>query len=147
MKDSPMAEDELREKLAAIEHERWSDWQTWCHKVIRSTQLKGGATLEEVLARWDKQIITPYSALSDTEKASDMKQVDRYWGLIQSYIDTKIIEARKTEIEFLYDIADDELKAKLREAYKYRGVNFGLSFTPAPENDTGRKALNHRKDD
>jgi len=31
----PVEDGELREQLAAIEHERWADWQKWCHKVLR----------------------------------------------------------------------------------------------------------------
>lgn len=74
----------LKEKLAAIEHERWADWQAWCHQVLR--EYAPSEVMETVLARWDKQIATPYDKLSDAEKASDMEQVARYWPLIQEYI-------------------------------------------------------------
>jgi hypothetical protein len=29
----------LRQHLAAIEHERWSDWQAWCHKILSNRKL------------------------------------------------------------------------------------------------------------
>ena len=80
----PSELSELREKLAAIEHERWSDWQKWCHKILRENLRYNDmeTNLEEILERWEKQIATPYSKLSNKEKASDMEQVDRYWPLI-----------------------------------------------------------------
>lgn len=79
------ADKDTKEKLAAIEHERWADWQKWCHSVLRrSGELTEGA--DEILQRWDKQIATPYSELSEAEKQSDRDQVDRYWSLIEEYI-------------------------------------------------------------
>ena len=84
------SEQELRDKLAAIEHERWADWQAWCHNVIRENS-PSPETLK-VLERWDKQIATPYAELTEREKASDMEQVDRYWPLILSYGDTRELE-------------------------------------------------------
>lgn len=87
-KGSQHSIDELKEKLAAIEHERWSDWQKWMHSVLRrSGELTEG--VDEILQRWDKQIATPYSKLSATEKASDMEQVDRYWPLIKSWLEAE----------------------------------------------------------
>lgn len=79
-----MTKDELREKLAEIEHERWADWQTWVHKVINEGV--EGTTLEQFMERWDKQINTPYGKLSRPEQESDLAQVDRYWPLIEQYI-------------------------------------------------------------
>ncbi len=79
---------ELREQLAAIEHERWADWQKWCHKVLRDNLNLNGLNveLENVLLRWDKQIATPYKDLSEREKQSDREQVDRYWPIIEALI-------------------------------------------------------------
>lgn len=87
---------DLRERLAAIEHERWTDWQKWCHKVLRENC--PSAELEKVLQRWDKQIATPYPLLTAAEKASDMEQVDRYWPLIEQYVASQR-EAVLTELE------------------------------------------------
>ena len=89
--DSSDMNDELFERLAAIEHERWSDWQRYVHarcaKIIET-----GETGEEVLRevkiplelfhQWERQINTPYSELSEEEKESDRDQVRRYWNLI-----------------------------------------------------------------
>ena len=78
---TPTEQDkELREKLAAIEHQRWADWQKWVHKVLR--EANPSPEIGDILERWDRQIETPYEKLSDREKASDMEQVDRYWPLI-----------------------------------------------------------------
>jgi len=81
---------ELREQLAAIEHQRWSDWQKWCHKVVRENN-PSSETLK-VLERWDKQIATPYEALSRKEKDSDREQVDRYMPLIAQAVREARIE-------------------------------------------------------
>ena len=75
-----MSQKNLLEKLAEIEHGRWSDWQAWCHKILRENC--PSSELEKVLERWDKQIATPYSELSEKEKESDRDQVRRYWNLI-----------------------------------------------------------------
>lgn len=71
----------FKDQLAEIEHQRWADWQRWCHVVLRENC--PSPELEKVLERWDRQIATPYEELTDLEKASDMEQVDRYWWLIQ----------------------------------------------------------------
>jgi hypothetical protein len=85
----------LMEKLAAIEHERWADWQKWCHQVLR--QNLPVEVIKEVddlvLARWERQIDTPYEALSEAEKQSDRDQVMRYWPLIQQWITESLDEA------------------------------------------------------
>jgi putative protein kinase ArgK-like GTPase of G3E family len=91
-------EAELRERLAAIEHERWADWQKWCHEVLRkSGELTEGA--DELLERWDRQIATQYDNLTDTEKQSDREQVDRYWPLLEAYIAACAKEAERAATE------------------------------------------------
>lgn len=82
----------LFEKLAAIEHERWADWQRYLHskcvKVIDVEDETGNETLREVnipvelFKQWERQINTPYSELSEDEKDADRDQVHRYWDLI-----------------------------------------------------------------
>jgi hypothetical protein len=36
----------------------------------------------QLVERWQRQIDTPYAALSEQEKESDRSQVDRYWPLV-----------------------------------------------------------------
>jgi uncharacterized protein with von Willebrand factor type A (vWA) domain len=74
---------ELYEQLAAIEHERWTDWQRYMHSLCVQNP-DGSLTIPASLVeRWEKQIATPYADLSEQEKQSDREQVDRYWKLIQ----------------------------------------------------------------
>ena len=68
----------LMEQLASIEHERWADWQAWVHKSGHKNS-DGSITLDAgTVARWEKQIKTPYADLSEKEKESDRVQVRRY---------------------------------------------------------------------
>ena len=76
-----MDRGELFEKLAEIEHIRWADWQSWCHRVLRENC--PSPELEKVLKAWDEQIATKYDDLSENEKDSDREQVMRYWHLIE----------------------------------------------------------------
>ena len=84
--------DELKQQLAAIEHERWAEWQKYCHEVLRENN--PSPEQGDILERWDKQIATPYAELSAKEKASDMEQVDRYWSLIEALIQSELNNAQ-----------------------------------------------------
>lgn len=80
-----MTKDELIEGLAAIEHERWSNWQQWVH--TRGYWQNGDLCLaEERVSAWERQIATPYADLSEPEKQSDREQVDRYWPLFVGFV-------------------------------------------------------------
>lgn len=80
----------LRGQLAAIEHQRWADWQRWVHS--QCTIGDDGSLIipKELVDRWERQISTPYNQLSEPEQLSDLKQVDRYWSIILAFIDKSI---------------------------------------------------------
>lgn len=75
--------DELLETLASVEHERWSHWQRYMHSKC-VPQGDDGALLipADFVKRWEKQIATPYSELTNEEKESDREQVRKYLPLI-----------------------------------------------------------------
>jgi hypothetical protein len=74
--------DQLLEKLAAVEHERWSHWQRYMHE--KGKRQPDGSLLlpAELVARWNAQMNTPYAALTEEMKESDREQVRRYLPLI-----------------------------------------------------------------
>jgi hypothetical protein len=83
-------DEELIEKLADIEHQRWADWQNYVHQKLKYRERinQGERTAWYVLdpiwyERWEKLIDQDYSELSEKEKDSDREQVARYWLLIQ----------------------------------------------------------------
>jgi hypothetical protein len=74
----------LIEQLAAVEHERWSQWQRHVHSQCRR-QPDGSLLLPaDLVARWEKQIAAKYPELDDTDKERDREQVRRYLPLIAS---------------------------------------------------------------
>ncbi len=75
--------DDLLETLASVEHERWSHWQRYMHSKC-VPQGDDGALLipDDLVKRWEKQIDTSYSALTNEEKESDREQVRKYLPLI-----------------------------------------------------------------
>lgn len=73
----------LLEKLASIEHERWSHWQRFMHEQ-GERQPDGGLLLSaELISKWDRLIATPYSDLTTDEQESDRDQVRKYLPLIE----------------------------------------------------------------
>lgn len=94
-------DEELKERLAAIEHERWASWQEWVHTV---SDLQPDGTLvipASLVQRWTRQIATPYDQLSEEEKISDRNQVDRYWHLIKAKQEEAVREALTTAKEIV----------------------------------------------
>jgi len=77
---------ELREQLAAIEHERWADWQRYMFSKCEHMQDGRIVIPEKFATHWSRQIDTPYAELTEQEKDSDREQVDRYWGLVAPHV-------------------------------------------------------------
>lgn len=73
--------NELFEKLADIEHQRWADWQKYLHSYC---EVNGNKVFFPIgfFERWERQIKTDYRDLTEEEKDSDREQVMRYWDLI-----------------------------------------------------------------
>lgn len=125
------------EELAAIEHQRWSDWQSWCHKVLRENC--PSEELEKVLERWDRQIATPYSELSEAEKESDREQVRRYLPTITTLIEDT--ERREREEETVR-----KMLVELMRNYNIECERYGQAFTPPPTLEDARKTLTTTQD-
>lgn len=61
----------MREKIADLEHEQWAHW----------TKYMLDNLTPENIARWRKQIDTPYAELSEKEKDSDRAWADKVLAL------------------------------------------------------------------
>ena len=74
--------DGLLERLAYIEHDRWAHWQRYMHG--KAHKLPNGALVisPELVAQWERQLLTPYDQLSEKEKESDREQVRKYLPVI-----------------------------------------------------------------
>ena len=106
---------DTREKLAALEHEQWAHWTRHMLSVLKGANLTGdnGTRLlphsraaAEAIARWERQIDTPYEDLAEAEKESD-----RVWA-------DKVIAEVQPDIEALRTLGREriaELEAEIRE--------------------------------
>ena len=78
--------DSVIERLAEIEHERWSHWQDYMHS--RGVRQADGSLIipPDLVKRWDRQMATAYAELSETERESDRDQVRKYLGIIKGVL-------------------------------------------------------------
>ena len=80
---------ELFEKLASIEHEKWSKWQknllSNCMNYHNSRgEITGDLIIpRDIAGRWERQANTKYEDLTEDDKEKDREQVRRYWDLIK----------------------------------------------------------------
>ena len=75
--------DRLLETLASIEHERWAHWQRYLHSHCTPVGTDGALLIPgELVHRWEVEINTPYSELTEKQKESDRQQVRRYLPII-----------------------------------------------------------------
>lgn len=96
------------DKLAAIEHERWGDWQEHMHS--KGVPTYNGLLFSKTdIDHWERQIKTHYDQLSEKEKDSDREQVERYWSLIED-IAREVVNDIMAPISYRITIA-----AKTRE--------------------------------
>ena len=101
---------ELREKLAAVQHEIWAHWMKYLFSV---TCARGGehTICYETAKRWKRQIGMPYNELSEREKESDRDQADKVLAIFSA-------EAAQFQEQFLR--LGEELRRKTEECDKLR---------------------------
>ena len=73
------ASSPLREALAAVEHEQWAHWTRYMLDTLRNT---GIPMTSEIVARWERQIATPYAELTEAEKNSDREWADKVLAVL-----------------------------------------------------------------
>ena len=67
----------MREKLANLEHKRWSGWMKYLFSKC-TFNADGTATIPVwAVENWQRQMNTPYSELSEKEKEGDRAEVDK----------------------------------------------------------------------
>ncbi len=118
--------EEIREKLAEIEHQRWADWQKYMHTHVYDSSESINPHLKviptELYNRWERQIMTPYSELSEAEKDSDRKQVERYWPLIQELLDSQQADLKAKVMAMIEEQKrpyDEDAESDHSGAYRY----------------------------
>ena len=75
---------DTREALADYAHEAWSGWMEYLFSKSQPNA-DGTVTIPAPLVdRWLRQMITPYTALSEAEKQSDRAEADKMLALMQA---------------------------------------------------------------
>lgn len=75
----------LIETLSAVEHDRWAHWQSYLHSKCKEND-DGSLTIpKELVEKWNTQIETSYSDLTEKEKESDREQVMKYLHYILEF--------------------------------------------------------------
>ena len=79
---------ELVERLAAIEHERWSVWMRHLFSKCGISHFRNGVESLEIPAwageQWKRQMNTPYADLTEAEKESDRVEVRKTLACLAS---------------------------------------------------------------
>jgi len=109
--------EEFIEEGANLEHERWARWQQWCHEVLRKEC--PFPELEKVLVRWDRQINTPYSKLSEKEKESDREQTRYYLVLVERIIQKEQQKFMKWLEDHYWDSLENDKDLIIKHVKEY----------------------------
>lgn len=122
-------EERFIEEGAAFEHERWGKWQAYLHsKCIEHENGKGEWVCfpSELFKRWERQIQTEYSKLSESERDSDRREVESYLPLVRELIASERAEAEQR--------GRSEERTEITEAMKTLATSFSMQHvTPSME--------------
>ena len=72
----------MRDRLAALAHEQWSGWMKYQFSKGRQNKNSTWTMPAWAVERWMRQMNTPYSDLSDDERASDRAEADKMLALL-----------------------------------------------------------------
>jgi hypothetical protein len=108
--------EEFIEEGADVAHQIWSHWQTHLHGLCIDTTIIPPETANiqyqakcfpaKFYDRWEKQIKTPYSELSEKEKESDREQSRKYKNLLIKAIITEY----KSTIKMMEEVMESWAK-------------------------------------
>lgn len=78
----------IRDALAAYAHRAWAGWMVYLFsKTFNHDPHSDVAVIPEALvARWRRQMATPYQDLPESEKASDLVEADKILALLKSHV-------------------------------------------------------------
>ena len=87
-----MDKNKLIEKLADLEHDRWSNWMKHLFSVsdqqlsLVLTALEDGSVVipAKYVKRWKDQMNTPYKDLSEEDKEKDRREVRRTIEILEN---------------------------------------------------------------
>ena len=67
----------LREELSRIQHDIWTHWMSYLFSVSIHNDNGTYTIPADQVARWNRQIVTPYNELPEMEKDGDREQADK----------------------------------------------------------------------
>jgi hypothetical protein len=77
-------QNEEREALAAYAHEAWSGWMKYMFGKSSRGRTSGHVVIPaDLVARWERQMTTPYADLPESEKESDRVEADKMLAIIR----------------------------------------------------------------
>lgn len=80
-------DNDMRERLAAVQHDIWAHWMRYQFSVCLPNGLGGALIPSDKAERWQRQMDTPYADLTDKEQQSDRHQADKVLGVVQPELD------------------------------------------------------------
>lgn len=81
---SPQAKA-MRDELAAYAHEAWSGWMRWMFQFCTEAPGGGVTITPEKVARWARQMVTPYASLPENEQKSDIAEAEKMMAILFKY--------------------------------------------------------------
>ena len=139
-----------REELAALEHDQWAHWTRHMLEVlepllaygrgaisaIARREIENGFTVpdperaEQAIRRWNRQINTPYEALTEKEQESDRVWADKVLEIVNKggsseagsrNLDGEIIELMQSIFSHAHFIVETPAESVLVKLMKERG--------------------------
>lgn len=76
--------NEMREKLADLCHKQWIGWMKYLFSIGRFNADGTWTMPQKFVARWHRQIETPYSELSKFEQDSDREEAGKFIEVMEN---------------------------------------------------------------
>lgn len=109
--------NELRERLAGLEHDRWSRWMRYMLRCGTFTADDEWIMPADKVKRWTYQMVTAYCNLSESEKDNDREEADSTLAVIESGVMVLVRERDKArELAGKYYVTVQNLNKMLDEA-------------------------------
>ena len=74
---SPKEKEVVREKIADVQHEIWSHWMRYMFSCGTFNEDGSWTMPADKVKRWQAQMNTSYTNLTQREQASDIEQADK----------------------------------------------------------------------